>query len=118
LFAQSIGVAPPGSNFLASSPQILEPAEGVQLGGGPQPVLLAWSHRDDASIYIVEIESYDATSQRWVEDPLHKRVMVDDGTELSEDFPSAGAWRWRVRGVTADGQQSQFSRWSAFGIRN
>jgi hypothetical protein len=118
LFAQSIGVAAPGSNFLASSPQILEPAEGVQLGGGPQPVRLAWSHRDDASIYIVEIESFDTTSQRWIEDPLHKRVMVDDGTELSEDFPSAGAWRWRVRGVTADGQQSQFSRWSAFGIRN
>lgn len=108
----------PNAAFAATSPRILEPAEGVQLGGGPQPVLLAWSGLDQASAYVVEIQSYDAVAQRWIEDPLFKRVTVSDGAELSEEFPSAGYWRWRVRAASASGEQTQFSRWSAFGIRN
>ncbi len=119
-FAETVELSAPRPDaaFAASAPQILEPSEGIQLTGGPQPVRLAWSHREDASIYIVEIESYDAAAQRWIEDPLYKRVTIEADTELSEMFSTAGAWRWRVRSVTADGQQSQFSRWSAFGIRN
>lgn len=107
----------PEASFAASTPQILDPSEGIALGDGPQTVTLDWSHRDDASIFIVEIEAYDAGAQRWIEDPPHKRTTVEGDTELAEMFPSAGAWRWRVRGITLDGQQSQFSRWSAFAIR-
>ena len=119
-FADSLSASVPraDSPFAASAPQIVDPAEAVQLMGGPQTVRLAWVHRADAVLFIVEIESYDATTQRWVEDPPHKRITVENATELSEAFPSAGDWRWRVRGVTSDGQQSQYSRWSAFTIRN
>lgn len=108
----------PDASFAASAPQILDPSEGIAFSGGAQTVRLAWSHRNDASIYIVEIQTYDAAAQRWIEDPLHKRATVAGETELAEMFPSTGAWRWRVRGVTLDGQQSQFSRWSAFAIRD
>lgn len=108
----------PDASFPASTPQILDPSEGIAFGGGPQAVRLAWSHREDASVFIVEIQTYDAQAQRWIEEPLHKRTTVEGGTELTEMFPAAGAWRWRVRGVTLDGQQSQFSRWSAFAIRD
>lgn len=119
-FAESLSASLPRADapFAVSAPQIVDPAEAVQLMGGPQTVRLAWVHRADAVLFIVEIESYDATTQRWVEDPPHKRITVENATGLSEAFPSAGDWRWRVRGVTADGQQSQFSRWSAFSIRN
>ncbi len=105
-------------SFAAASPRILEPAEGVQFGGGPQPVRLAWQSIADASIYIVEIEAYDPISKRWIEDPLHKRLTVEALDELAETFPRTGAWRWRVRGVSPAGEQSQFSRWAAFGIRD
>ncbi len=108
----------PDASFAASTPQILDPSEGIAVGGGPQAVGLAWTHREDASIFIVEIQAYDTQEQRWIEDPLHKRMTVEGRTELTEMFPAAGAWRWRVRGVTLDGQQSQFSRWSAFAIRD
>jgi hypothetical protein len=105
-------------SFAAASPRILEPAEGVQFGGGPQPVRLAWQSMTDASIYIVEIEAYDPIARRWIEDPLHKRVTVESMNELAETFPRTGAWRWRVRGVSPAGEQSQFSRWAAFGLRD
>ena len=99
-------------------PQVLERSEGIARGGGPQYVTLDWSHREDASIFIVEIQAFDAEALRWIEDPLHKRPTVEGDTALAEMFASTGAWRWRVRGVTLDGQQSQFSRWSAFSIRD
>jgi hypothetical protein len=108
----------PDASFAASIPQILDPSEGIALGGGSQSVTLDWSHREDASIFNVEIQAYDAESQRWVEDPPQKRTTVEGDTVLVEMFPSTGAWRWRVRGVTLDGQQSQVSRWSAFFIRD
>ena len=108
----------PDVSFAASIPQILDPSEGIALGGGSQSVALDWSHREDASIFNVEIQAYDAESRRWVEDPPQKRTTVQGDTVLVEMFPSTGAWRWRVRGVTLDGQQSQFSRWSAFSIRD
>jgi len=108
----------PGQPFAASVPRILEPAEGVQIGGGPQTVLLAWSSRGDAARHVVEIESYDALAQRWISEPQHRRVTVEDASELAEAFGSAGYWRWRVRSVSEAGEQSQFSRWAAFGIRN
>ena len=119
-FADTVGPAGagPDASFAGSVPQILEPSEGIQFDGGPQSVRLAWSHRDDAALYIIEIQTFDSQTQRWIEDPLHKRVTVEAATELADTFPFAGNWRWRVRGVTADGQQSQFSRWSAFSIRN
>lgn len=107
-----------GLPFAASSPRILEPAEGVQIGGGPQTVLLAWSSPSEAVRHVVEIESYDALAQRWISDPQHRRVTVEGANELAEAFDSAGYWRWRVRSVSAAGEQSQFSRWAAFGIRN
>jgi len=108
----------PDASFAGSIPQVLEPSEGIALGGGPQFVTLDWSHREDASIFIVEIQAFDAEALRWIEDPLHKRTTVEGDTALAEMFASTGAWRWRVRGVTLDGQQSQFSRWSAFSIRD
>jgi hypothetical protein len=108
----------PDASFAASIPQILDPSEGIALGGGSQSVTLDWSHREEASIFIVEIQAFDAEALRWIEDPLHKRTTVEGDTALAEMFASTGAWRWRVRGVTLDGQQSQFSRWSAFSIRD
>jgi hypothetical protein len=119
-FSETFNSGPTSSSqtFAASAPRILEPAEGVQLGGGPQPVRLAWQGPADASIYIVEIEAYDAVARRWVEEPLHKRVTVESLEELAEAIPRTGAWRWRVRGISPAGEQSQFSRWSAFGIRD
>lgn len=108
----------PDASFAGSIPQVLDPSEGIALGGGPQFVTLDWSHREDASIFIVEIQAFDAEALRWIEDPLHKRTTVEGDTALAEMFASTGAWRWRVRGVTLDGQQSQFSRWSAFSIRD
>lgn len=119
-FAETEGLAParPDTPFVASAPQIVQPSEGVQFGGGAQPVRLAWSHREEATLYVVEIQAFDAEAQRWIEDPVYKRVPVEGGTELVSTIPSAGNWRWRVRGDTADGQQSQFSRWSAFSIVN
>lgn len=116
--ADGLAAAQPDTSFAASAPRIVQPSEGIQFAGGPQTVRLAWSNRDEASLHIVEIEAFDSEAQRWIEDPVHKRVTVEAGTELSEMFPSAGNWRWRVRGVTADGQQSLFSRWSAFSIGN
>jgi Family of unknown function (DUF6232) len=115
---ESVATAQADTSFVASAPQIVQPSEGAQFGGGPQPVRLAWTHREEATLYIVEIEAFDAEAQRWIEDPVYKRVTVEVGTELSDMIPSIGNWRWRVRGVTADGQQSQFSRWSAFGLVN
>lgn len=118
-FAETFAVsATQPQSFAASAPRILEPAEGVQLGGGPQPVRLAWQGPASASIFIVEIEAYDTVARRWIEDPLHKRVTVESIEELAEAIPRAGAWRWRVRGVSPAGDQSQFSRWSAFGVRD
>ena len=117
-FAETFATGAAPASFAAAAPRILEPAEGVQLPGGPQPVRLAWDGPTDASIYIVEIEAYDAVTKRWIEDPLHKRVTVESMDELAESIPRTGAWRWRVRGVSPAGEQSQFSRWSAFGIRD
>lgn len=105
-------------SFAATSPRILEPAEGVQLSGGPQPVRLAWSGPDAATIYIVEIETYDASARRWIDEPQPRRITVEAATEVAESFPATGAWRWRVRGVTPDGEQTQFSRWAAFTLRD
>ncbi len=118
-FAETFAIGPAqAASFAAAAPRILEPAEGVQLAGGPQPVRLAWQGPDNASIYIVEIETYDNVTKRWIEDPPHKRVTVERMDELAESIPRTGAWRWRVRGVSPAGEQSQFSRWSAFGIRD
>lgn len=119
-FAETVRPRPEesGLSFAASSPRILEPAEGVQIGGGPQTVLLAWFGRDEAARHVVEIERYDALAQRWISEPQHRRVTVEYASELAEAFDSAGYWRWRVRSVSAAGEQTQFSRWAAFGIRN
>ncbi len=113
----STNAAAQALTFAATSPRILEPAEGVQVSGGAQPVRLAWQGPSGASIHIVEIQAYDPAARRWIENPLHKRVIVNSEEELAELIPRTGAWRWRVRGVSADGEQSQFSRWAAFGIR-
>ena len=118
-FAETFAIGPTqATSFAAAAPRILEPAEGVQLPGGPQPVRLAWQGPDNATIYLVEIETYDTVTKRWIEDPPHKRVTVERMDELAESIPRTGAWRWRVRGITPSGEQSQFSRWSAFGIRD
>lgn len=119
-FADTVRPRPEDSGlpFAASSPRILEPAEGAQIGGGPQTVLLAWSSRSEAMRHVVEIESYDAIAQRWIPEPQHRRITVEGASELAEAFDSAGYWRWRVRSVTDAGEQSQFSRWAAFSIRN
>jgi hypothetical protein len=81
-------------------------------------VRLAWQGPAGANVYIVEIEAYDAIARRWIETPLHKRITVNAVEEIAEVIPRTGAWRWRVRGVSADGEQSQFSRWAAFGVRD
>jgi len=118
-FAETFNAgSPAGAPFAAAAPRILEPAEGVQLPGGPQPVRLAWQAPPGASIHVVEIEAYDAITKRWIEDPVHKRVTVESMEELAESIPRTGAWRWRVRAVSPAGEQSQFSRWSAFGVRD
>lgn len=119
-FAETFSTNAPAQalTFAATNPRILEPAEGVQLSGGPQPVRLAWQGPAGASVFVVEIEAYDATARRWIENPPHKRITVDSGEELAELIPRTGAWRWRVRGVSTGGEQTQFSRWAAFGIRD
>ena len=78
---------------------------------------LAWSARDEAVRHVVEIQAYDAVAQRWMEDALHARVTVDGESALAQAIPGAGYWRWRVRSVSAGGEQSQVSRWAAFGVR-
>ncbi len=118
-FADAIRSAPDGSGpFSAWAPRILEPAEGAQISGGAQTVRLAWTGRDEAASYEVEIEAYDAIAQRWISEPQHSQVTVESETELAEAFPSAGFWRWRVRAVSAAGEKSDVSRWAAFNIRN
>lgn len=119
-FAETFAISAlaPSLSFAAASPRVLEPAEGVQLPGGAQPVRLAWQGPANASGFVVEIEAYDATARRWIENPVHKRLSVESAEELAELIPRTGAWRWRVRGVSASGEQSQFSRWAAFGLRN
>lgn len=119
-FAETFSTYAPAQalTFAATNPRILEPAEGVQLSGGPQPVRLAWQGPAGASVFVVEIEAYDATARRWIESPPHKRITVDAGEELAELIPRTGAWRWRVRGVSTGGEQTQFSRWAAFGVRD
>lgn len=117
-FTDTFAGGPPAASFPASSPRILEPVEGAQISGGAQPVRLAWDSLQDANIYIVEIESFDTASQRWIDEPLHKRATIEAATELAETIPGAGAWRWRVRGVSPAGEQSQFSRWAAFTLRD
>lgn len=113
-FAAASGVS---ASFAAASPRILEPAEGAQIPGGPQPVRLAWSALDSATVYIVEIQTFETATQRWSDEPQARRLTVEGAEEVAESLPAAGAWRWRVRGVSAAGEQSQFSRWAAFGIR-
>jgi len=112
------GASAQAVTLAAGSPRVLEPAEGIQFSGGAQPVRLAWQGPAGANVYIVEIEAYDAIARRWIETPLHKRITVNAVEEIAEVIPRTGAWRWRVRGVSADGEQSQFSRWAAFGVRD
>ena len=102
--------------FVESSPRILEPVEGAQLAGGQQSIRLAWTGNDSATSYLVEIQPFDSAIQRWASDPP-RRMMIPAATEVAETF-AVGVWRWRVRGVSVDGEQSQLSRWSAFGVRD
>lgn len=117
-FAETFA-APAGAarTFAASAPRILEPAEGAQIPGGPQPVRLAWTRLETATVYIIEIQTFDLATQRWIDDPQARRLTIEAAEEIAENLPTTGAWRWRVRAVSADGEQSQFSRWAAFALR-
>ncbi|MEQ1781074.1 MAG: DUF6232 family protein [Hyphomonadaceae bacterium] len=117
-FAETLATssAAPAS-FGESSPRILEPAEGAQLSGGRQSIRLAWIGIDSATAYRVEIQSFDSAIQRWTNERQPRHITILGAAELAETF-AVGVWRWRVRAVSSDGEQSQLSRWAAFSVRD
>lgn len=111
-------IAPPPATpgFATLAPRILEPAEGVHLSGGPQLVRFAWSTLIEARTHTVEVEAFDATAGTWTDAWGPGRLKVGSDNEVAENIPAPGRWRWRVRGVAAGGEQSQFSQWSEFSV--
>ena len=99
------------SSSILRTPIQTSPANGVVYNRFPRTTTLRWRSVSGASYYMVEIEYFDRSSNRWI-----SNYKLDRSSDTRHVFRFVGAQpgRWRVWAVNSSGVAGRKSSWRTF----